>query len=182
MKRALLALFLLGTVGGTAAAAPPRGEVERLLAGYEVPARGDDWKRLGPGVDRVLVTIALDPQASPIRRNRALSALALFPSSEGRELLRAVVRDHRGAKEGMELVDLVAAVRAFGGFGESAATDLVPLLTHPHPDVRATAALALGRAGAVSATGSLQLRLTVERDEEVVAALRRAVATLQAPR
>ncbi len=177
MRRAIVAALLL--VGGIAFAAPSREAVERLLAGIESHVGADDVRRLGPGVDHVLAAIAVDARTSPVRRNRALAALSAVPSMEGRDLLRAVLRDHRDATTGADVLDLRTAALALGAFGPDAAADLVPLLAHPTGDVRAAAAEGLARANAQSALPSLKLRLLTEREPGVQQALGRAIATLQ---
>jgi hypothetical protein len=174
----LVALACLLAAAG-AAAAPPRAEVERLLGGYETHATPEHFRRLGPGVDHVLVVIAIDPATSRVRRNRALYALAIVPSVEGRDLLRAVVKEQRRATEGADVLDLATAARALGAFGAEVAMDVVPLLAHPTGDVREAAADALGGARAVEALGSLRVRLGVEREEGVRRALVRAIGRLE---
>lgn len=181
MKKSILVGLagLLLLASPRAFALPPREAVERLLGGYESQPTAADFRRLGDGVEHVLAAIALDPKTPPLRRNRALASLALVPSSEGRELLRAVIRDDRAAREGVALLDLRVAVRSLGAFGAEEEVDLVPLLAHPDADVRGNAALALSEAHVVAAVPSLRLRLGVEREGSVVRALSRALAALE---
>lgn len=186
MKRfSLTAIVGAVLVGGVASAAPSRAApsraaVERLLGGYESQVTASDFLRLGAGVDHQLVAIAVDGKTRPLRRNRALAALGMVPSSEGRELLRAVVRDNLKASQGIELLDLRVAVRALGAFGPEEEADLVPLLVHSDADVRIAAAEALGEAHAMGAVPSLRLRMSVEREGAVVRALSRALEALAA--
>ncbi len=175
MKRAILSVIL---VAGVAQAAPSREVVSRLLGGYESRVGPDDVRRLGAGVDHVLVAIAVDPAERPLRRNRALAALAWVPSTEGRDLLRAVVRQNARATSGVAVLDLAVAARSLGAFGPEEDADLAPLLAHPVGDVRAAAADGLARARAVSALPSLRVRLLTEREPAVAQALVRAIAAL----
>ena len=178
MKR-VMRVGLLLLISPLAHGAPPREAVERLLGGYESHVTAADFRRLGDGVDHVLAAIALDANTPPLRRNRALAALAYVPGGEGRELLRAVVQSNRAAREGVELLDLRVAVRSLGAFGAEEEADLVPLLAHPDADVRGNAASALAEARVVAAVPMLRLRLGVEREGAVVRELVRALAALE---
>src|SRR5207249_4154132 len=121
VMRAIAASLML--LAGVAQAAPSRAEVERLLSGYEPRADAAAFRRLGPGVDHVLVAIASDGAASRLRRQRAMAALAWVPSVEGRDLLRAVVREKARAVEGADALDLYTCARALGAFGPEVAVE-----------------------------------------------------------
>jgi hypothetical protein len=179
-----IALITLTATAGLARAEPPRAAVERLLSGYEPsPTFVEDLRRLGPGTDQVLITVASDPRTSRLRRSRALHSLGHLPSLAGRDYLRSELRALRsaGAVEGPDVLDLVACARALGRYGAEALPDLVGLLAYPSPDVRQAAAAGLGTTGALPARTPLRQRLSVEADAGVRAALRGALRALTAP-
>jgi HEAT repeat protein len=184
---AVLAATLLAAAPSLAN--PPRGAaevrrdaVERLLAGYEPHGSVADLRRLGPGVDDVLIEIAEDPRTQPLRRARALHALGWVPSVAGRDYLRATLRalapPGRAPAGPAEVMALSACARALGRFGADAAPDLLALVAHPAADVRQAAAAALGESGALAARPALEQRLAVEPHPAVRAALARALAVL----
>jgi len=174
-----LCMFAAIALMGNAEAAPSRDVVEKLLAGVEARASADDVRRLGPGVDHVLVAIAIDDRVTRVRRQRAMAALAAVPSVEGRDLLRSIIKERSRATEGADVIDLSVCVRALGAFGEEFAGDVLPLLAHPTGDVRIAAAESLARMRARATSGAMRLRLTIEREEDVRRALERSLALLE---
>ncbi len=170
------ALLLLPAV---VAAAPSRPAVEKLLGGYEANATGEDLKRLGDGVDHVLCAIAMDPKVSRLRRNRALSALSVVPSVEGKQLLLFVLHDKARAVEGADELDLHSAIVSLAAFGPEVSRDLLPFLAHDSSDIREATARSLAAAHAKDAINSLRMRLTVERDDAVLRVVRDSVIALE---
>ncbi|HEX4622403.1 MAG TPA: HEAT repeat domain-containing protein [Myxococcaceae bacterium] len=70
------------------------------------------------------------------------------------------------------------AVMTLRGLGWSAAA-LAPYLNDPAPEVRAAAAIAVGRAGGADAKTALEARMEKEEDAAVREALQRALTLLQ---
>jgi HEAT repeat protein len=178
MRAFAAALLALG-LAGIARADPPRAEVEKLLGGYERGPTPERVRALGPGTDRVLCALAQDARISRLHRGRALALLADVQSPEGRELLRAVLRERAASSDPVDLRDARVAASALGEFGPEVARDLVPLLRHAAPALRRAAAEALARTRAPEAAPALRLRLAAEKDPAVLAAVLAALTALQ---
>jgi hypothetical protein len=173
MKKSTIVLFLL------AATAAWAGPLDKLLGGRERAPSADDVRALGPTAARQLIGVALDEQASRLRRNRAILALRHVPSGEAREFLRAVLADKREAVDGADVLDLAAAVTAMQPYGREVLADVLPFVTHGSADVRHAAVLTLGAMHAPEADNALRIRATLERDPGVRAAAVRALRTAE---
>jgi hypothetical protein len=156
--------------------APTRASVERLLSAVELSTRPADLVRLGPGTGHVLVEIARDPATRPIRRLRALAAIAFVPSEEGRALCREVIARESSSVDGGEVLDVGACAHTLGVFGKASLPDLLPLLHHASAEVRTGAIRGLAATRAPAAERALRAHLPSEPDAEVQARLRDELA------
>ena len=157
-----------------ARADPSRAAVERALSGYENPVRATTLSRLGPGWERTAEALALAADARPVLRARAVAALA-FSAGSGAALRRILALRAR-AEQGAQVSEALAAAEALAAVeGARAVKDLVPLLSHRVPDLRAAAATALGRTRAPEAGGALAQALGREKDAAVRLALEGAL-------
>jgi hypothetical protein len=177
--RPLLAWVLFVSVAG---AAPPRADVERILAGVERAPTRDDVERLQPGADEALIAVAADPKVSRLRRMRALYALRFAPSDAARRFAESVLAlDVGRTASGADALDLAAALSALSPYGDALPT-VLPFLAHVSGDVRQTAAALIGGWAPPSAEGILRARLTVERDPGVRLHLVEALRRISPPR
>ncbi len=174
-----VAVALLLAAAPALARPPERAKVERLLSGYEPRPIGPELRRLGDGVDEVLIAIARDPKTRPVRRARALAALGQVPTLAGRDACRGVIRDESRAASGPEVLDVAACARTLGAFGPQLQMDLAPLLAHPAPDVRAAAAEGLATAHAKLALPLLEHQLDREKDPAVRATLTKSIDSIK---
>lgn len=168
---ALLVATTLASPSNDALATPkrqtPRQAVEQLLMGIEYVPTAEELKRLSTDVDRTLIDIASDGKSHGLARTRAVYALGLVPSLDGRRFLQALLVDKREARVGLDLGLLKAAARTVGVFGTEAAADLLPLVDHPVAQVRSAVAAGLARTGSPHAHSTLEQMLVVERDHDV---------------
>jgi hypothetical protein len=172
--RLLLACLML--LCGGAWAAPPTA-IDRVLGGVEHAASADEVRALGPDADQLLMAVAGDGEAEPLRRWRAILALQHVPSAAARAFLLALVQ-RRAEATGSEVLELAAALAALAPYGPEAAGAVLPFIAHRSADVRQSAAATLALTGAPAAAGALQLRLAVERDPGVRRTLARALHAL----
>ena len=163
---------------GNAGAKPERAVVEQLLMGIEYVPTAADLKRLGPGVDRVLLSIASDEKAFGLKRLRAVYALGVVRSPAGLEYLRALLVEKRDATYCLDLGMLKASLRSLGAYGPETAVDLMPFLDANGPEARMAAAQGLARGGSPYARAALDQRILAERDPEVRRVVTLAVAGL----
>jgi HEAT repeat protein len=164
---------LLGSVAGTAFAAPPDpAKVRELLSGYEDVPPAETWRALGPETVGVLVALYDDAREAPYVRMRAVVVCAHYPSPATRTFLRAVA----GAPGQSDLFVRAALEALARGFGDAALGDLRPYLDHADPSVREGAARSIGRLRAPAAATALRARLRVETDAAVRDALGRALS------
>jgi HEAT repeat protein len=164
---------------GTLTGAALKAEVDALLSGATA---AEGWQRLGPEAVTVLEAIFRDPGGPPVRRQKALAALAQLAVPEAADRLRAVVNDAAGV-----LVDRCTAAvalgrRARGETAEAAAVavaDLQPLLQAPADPLRIAAAQGLGAAGGEEARTALEEQLEREEAPEVREAIQRTLTAMQ---
>lgn len=159
-------------------AAPPSSAVAALSGLDFVPAR-NDLDRLFQGDVAALVGLANgtdeDDPGIRLRAYRSLRHFAGDPvATEG---LRDAVARYRGARQGTELLYLIAALDALGESGDASDVDTVaPLLDAGESrDLRAAAARALGRLGTTTACSRLRARSAVEPQRMVSKAIDRAL-------
>ncbi|MFI5288333.1 MAG: HEAT repeat domain-containing protein [Polyangia bacterium] len=164
------------------ALAQPRSTatLDRLCGGYEHAPSAAEVRALGPGADQALIDYATAASTSPLRRQRAIAALAFVPSVAAHQLLVAVLSAEGRASRGIAVLDVAAALSALTPYGAPALATVLPYLTHPSADVRQAAANTLGALGLPSAGGALEARLAVERDPSVRVHLAAALARLRA--
>jgi HEAT repeat protein len=145
-----------------------------------VPTRGELDAVMGPSpVEHLwdLIGIGEAKKASPGVRIRAVRALAQYPGDEARAALRAVITTYRDARVGVDLLLLRAAIEALGTIGGAAAVDdIAPFLEAEEcRDLRATAALALGATGSMTAVPILSERPKHEPTKQVKQAITEAL-------
>ncbi len=177
-----LTLATLLATAATAAADPgwtlaDRARIERLLAArHHVPGKGE-LKLLHPAAHEILLDIARFPSSRrAFARTRALAALRHFPGRATAAALRGVIKaadqKARLAKPGpkgqlpmsLALVDLRQALTSHAVVQGPASVPLSrAYLAFPNPDVRATAAVALGHVRTPAARAALLARQKVER-------------------
>jgi len=175
VRAALLAALLVSSV---ASATPPRAAVELALAGIERAPTAERVKRLGAGVDLVLIEIADDPATTATRRARAIRALAWAPSSSARAYLHDLIARRSAATGGMEVIELGAALVSLAPYGPTELPLVLRFVAHASADVRQGAAITLGTLGGAEALAALRARSAVERDPGVREALARAIDQL----
>ena len=169
--RALVLLLLAGVAHGE----PTRRALDLVLGGFEQVVNNDAVRSLGPGTDVALIGYIEDRKSNSLRRQRALSALGQVPSATARDYLVGRIRAQKSADRGAEVLELAAAIGALAPYGAEVLSTVVPLLSHPAPDVRQAAAAALGAMRVPTTSTALATRLTVETDPGVQAALRHAL-------
>jgi hypothetical protein len=175
--RWLLVIGLLWAL--PAQAAPTRAQLERVLGGIEHAPTADEVKALGPDAATALIAYAGDAKASRLRRSRAIFALKFAPSSAAREFLHQLLHERAKAEEGVDALDLAAALGALQPYGQPELALVLPLLGHGAADVRHAAAVMLGELRAVEASSALSARLAVERDPGVRQGLYEALRRLR---
>jgi len=145
--------------GATVSAAEAREAVHGWLGAIHGAVAPERFRALGPAGEDALVEFArTDP--SPIRRLRALDALAALGGARAEAVHREVLASaqtpvavRRGAVRGL--------ARLAGPSGAAAA--LVPILEHDRdPAVRAAAADALARTAPASGCGPVRARARVD--------------------
>lgn len=181
-----LAALAIAHAASVAPAEAPPGDarVVELLSGVDyVPNRAALDDALGAAVaadDLVAIARGSAPEsADPGVRIRAYRALGLYPGSATEAALRAALAEN-AAGAGVETLYLRAAAESLVKVaGAGAVDDIVPLLDHASRDVRATAAVALGRTGSDAAVPSLRARLSVEEVGQVRLAIAEALRALE---
>jgi HEAT repeat protein len=167
-----VAVSLAGAAPGRPSATQPaatlRSTVEAKLRAYELPPSEKELRALGVGVDAALVEIARDTKVEILVRARAVSALAYAPTPAARAFLERALGDKASSQDAGERLLLRKAAVALGWLGGSRVpTMLERLTTHPDPEVRIDAALALGLTRLESAAEILRRRLPAETDARV---------------
>lgn len=165
---------------------PPAGDpnLVELLSGIDfVPSRPALDAQLGPTAEAQLIAIARtgSPIADPGVRIRAYRALALYatPTTES-ELIDAVsMSGHGGGTDTLDNLYLRAAMDSLATVaGPDGVVHISPHLNHASRDVRAAAARALATCGSAAAVQPLRARLLVEPEEQVKAAISKAIRVL----
>lgn len=163
---------------------PPAGDPEliALLSGIDfVPSKAALDTELGPTAEQQLIAIARtgSPTDDPGVRIRAYRALALYSGSL--DDLKAAVTEHGDGLEALDNLYLRAAMDALAtvaGPDLEAVDDIAAHLSHASRDVRAAAARALATTGALAAVERLRARLPLEPEEQVKAAISKAIRAL----
>jgi hypothetical protein len=181
MRLTLLTLALLLPL--TAAAAPPRAEVERSLMGFEHVPNKQELLRLAPDVDQVLREIALKPPARRmLARNRAITLLRLFPSKANAAALKKIIAETAKSKIGLDQLHLQQALASYAVVAGPASLAVVkPYLAHQSMDVRYAAVEAVRLSRSKQAVVVLQAREPLEKAPMVQHQLRRQIELLRRP-
>jgi len=168
MNRALLALTacLLPTLAA-AQPAPEHQKVLALLSAIDTPATKAQLLRASPQAESILLSVVTDGQAAPWHRDRALSALGMFPSPQVQVVLLGLLRNEQAGE-----LRRSRALLAYGAaFSDAAIPKAASFLAESSPVLRATAVQALGRIATPKARAALmraikthpELRQSVER-------------------
>lgn len=150
-----LVVTLASLIAFGAAATPQpdntRRQIEALLGVHDTFVSPDQWKKLSPGAEQILETIATDPSVSPTQRARALEGISTLNPGGATVILR-----HFANSANEPSIMRMAAIRGLGRV--LPAQQLLPqlrALLHNDPDihVRGAAAEVLARdpAGAIEA-------------------------------
>lgn len=181
--RTLLMGLVLGVAAPGLAAAGTRESVREILqARHAIPMTAQDWRKLGPDVDRHLIEAAGDPSLNYGARTRAMNGLAEIGGAPAKDFLRQTMGQ---AKVAPPL--LSAAVIAYAhGFSRSDPADVqaasVPLLDNPDWGVRQGAVRALGELGTKGAFEAIRLRQPRETHPAVQEAMRATLAKAETPK
>lgn len=155
-----------------------RNQVLALITSPDSRPSLEDWKRVGPEANRVLVELAEDPELRPSLRLRAMAHLAWFPSRRTQAFLtrRMYGRD-------VPAIEKRVALRAFAlAFGREAFQDLRGFLTDADPAVREGAIRALGFVRGRRVQTLLENHLVIEQDLRLKQVTEEVLATLRGPR
>lgn len=143
--------------------ASQRETAELLLSGYHGIPEAEVFERALVDPHATLLEIATDPQASPIHRDRALAALANWPSEQVRSL-------YEGLLVNADTTDMVRH-RVIGhlaiGYGDDALDTVAAYLDSDDVQFRLTAVQALGEIGTPAAIARLEQASQVEASEMV---------------
>ncbi|MFN7131514.1 MAG: HEAT repeat domain-containing protein [Myxococcales bacterium] len=171
MKRILLSISAVLLLAA-APRVPSQQEVLAALQGYENPITRASMQGLGPGWDAVVAKVVADEQTPSATRQRALFALRFASGEEVARVLRENVLRNRDAVEGAPVLELIEALGALAKVqGEKATAVLVPMLSHPVPDVRVAAGEALAGIGTEAAREAVRQQLEREPESFVREAL-----------
>lgn len=162
-----LALFLAAPA--LAQSAPDRDAVRTMLSGFEDAPSAEAWAALGPRTVSVLEALHDDVREEAWLRQRTLWAARFFPTTASRDFLeRALSTD-----EGLALRTAIESLGA--AFGEEVLSAITPFLAHADVAVREGAIRAISAVPATAARDALRSRMTLERDESLLALLRTAL-------
>jgi HEAT repeat protein len=136
------------------------------------PLTAAEWRKLGDGVDALLLEAAADASLVYGARERAVAGLGALGGAPAQEFLNGMLADSKTAP-----VLLAAAVRAYAkGFGTSdaAGTERIAsgLLGHADWMVRRAAVAALGGLASPSARAALVAHQSHEEHPAVLGTLR----------
>lgn len=162
MTKQVLCLLCVGLMQATTkpAFADTLGQqIDALMGGYEYVPPASAWTRLGPEAASRLRVIAEDTHQLPSKRLRAVSALALFPTSETRAFLEQILANEQASS----LMRRKAALSLAAGFGTSALPVVARHAASPDVRLRDDVARALGLIKTPEARAVLQSRLAVEK-------------------
>lgn len=173
MPSALFSALVVGLLAGEARADDAlRSTLIDLLSGYEQAATADELRRLGPGVEAELLSIAEDAGMSRTRREAATYSLGWFPSDATHTWLQARLVDPATDSH----IRRSAAWALANGWKDAAVPDLTAAFADPDAQLRNQIARALGKMGTPTARAALEARLPNETD----AMVRTTVQTLLA--
>ena len=170
-----LAAVLQSSAGVAWAAPASREAVRAVLRGHEDQRMtAEDWRRLGDGVDVLLVEAAADPRLVFGARQKALGALGTLGGERAQEFLDRVVT----ARETPAPL-LSTAIQAYArGFGKDERAQALGagLLGHEDWQVRRGAVRALGTLRTAEARAAIRSHEAREPHPAVRAAMRSALA------
>jgi len=181
--RTLLMFLALGVAGAGPATAGTRESVREILqARHAIPMTAEDWRKLGPDVDRHLIEAAGDSSLLYGARTRAMNGLAEIGGAPAKEFLRRTIGQPKVAPP-----LLSSAVIAYArGFSRSDPADVqaasVPLLENPDWGVRQGAVRALGELGTRAALDAIRQRQPRETHPAVQQAMRDTLAKAEIER
>lgn len=161
-----VALAIAGmALAGWLRAAEPE-DLMPYLQGYEWQLEAERFEALGPGIVPALMTIAADPEHPRFIRARALDVLGLFPDDR---VYRFYVDRFEAAQGKVTKRQLLGTLcRTFGASrGDAVGRHAVPLLLHPDPHTRITAAKCLRRIGGAFEQSLTGYRAAVTSDWEL---------------
>ncbi|MEZ4269236.1 MAG: HEAT repeat domain-containing protein [Myxococcota bacterium] len=146
---AVFALCAIAVAPSATAAERSRDDVRRSLLTwlesqeFRVDKRALDG--LGGEINKLLVEFAGDPGQVATVRQRAISALAVYPSTRSRQFLAGVVFERAFVGNSLGTLLRREALRALGrGFGESVVNTLASVRSDSNPQIREACARALG--------------------------------------
>lgn len=171
----LLATALCAVASPARAASPEERKTEdavKVLRTLKDPGPEDFARQVGEGADRVLVNLLVARKVDLEIRMKACRALARFPGERARRVLSSLIPN---PDEPMELRGQAMESLAEHE-GPPVATDLLPWLRDPHPELRASAARAIGRTGDPAACQALEDLLGTEEVLEVRLAVEQGLA------
>jgi hypothetical protein len=178
-KRIFLGLTLVLALAAPAAQAAPSAKLTRqvhtlLNAPEHVPSAAE-WQKLGPDAAEVLRSVALDEKTLLLRRGRAATALAYFPSTDSKAALVALV----GADRVPWLLRGKAAGALAAAWRAEALAPLAPLLAHDHKRLREAAVKAVGLVETDEARALLEARLAKEKNDSLKKLIQATLARME---
>lgn len=184
----LLTSVLVGALCVALAAPSAQARTERsqekslvtLLQAFEFVPDRESLDRVGPSVNKLLVKIAGHPKYRPSLRNRALMALALYPSARTRDYLPSLFYDKTLSETRHGLLLRRQAIISFGkAFEDGAVDDLMPLGEDTDSQIREAWAHAMGETASMRALNALEAKIEHEDELHVRLAIDRAIAKLR---
>jgi hypothetical protein len=179
-----LALALCSWVTVASAAERSRDDVRRSLITwlesdeFRVDKRALDG--LGKEINKLLVDVAGDPGQMPTIRQRAVGALAVYPTTRSRQFLAGVVFERAFVGNALGTLLRREALRSLGrGFGESAVSTLASVRGDESPQIREACARALGDTGSDAAMSELNAWLSNEPELFVRVAIDEAIDAIR---
>jgi hypothetical protein len=149
-----------------------RSEVVSLLERPDAfPPYETRWKPLGPAALGVLEELALNPNAPPPQRSRAVTSMAAVDHPQATERLRTLLGDTRTQPSLRASAATALGLRS----GLEAISTLLPFLQDPDEQVRGSVARALGRLGGAEVRQALEERLSLEQEPLVREALQQGL-------
>ncbi|MCB9727431.1 MAG: HEAT repeat domain-containing protein [Deltaproteobacteria bacterium] len=183
---ALAALALASTLGASPASAAERSreDVRRSLIAWlesdEFRVERKSLEGLGAEVNKLLVDIAGDPGQEATTRQRAVGALAVFPSTRSRQFLAGVVFERSFIGTPLGTLLRREALRSLArAFRESAVHTLASVRDDPNPQIREACARALGDTGSDTALVELDAWLPNEPQLFVRVAIDEAIDAIR---
>ena len=178
--RTLLAMVAAAATllpGAPANAGDDAGRVRFLLSAYDHIPTATDFERAASDPVRVLLAAAEDPSLSEALRHRAIDALGALPDERGRAYLVETLRVAAGERHAPRVLHRVvfALVRSAG---ESAVSEVAPLLHHADAQTRRTVISALATLDSDAVRALLRTHLSTDPDPTVRSAIRRHTTIL----